>query len=387
MTGIERMRRMYEGRPDGVPVSLDFCTPYMCKHAGIPDCRFLFGQHEHRVKAHVAVTRMHDLDGMHLWIRGKRKDWLRDYPLVENDGPPYIRDNLADRRLELSEGGYAIDFPERPPYRRPYIEYGESQILINGVPTYSKPKLDIRSKEDVDRLLPFEPAEDVKDGGMFDGVKLIADAIGDRTFLEVGCNSSFRFALGWLGLQEGLIFMREEPDVFAYLVDHTLRQELEYYKVCVEYGIHAGWITDIWVDLVSLADYQRFIMPCAKAYFRTSRELGVRSHYWPTGHSHHLIDLVNEMKPDALHLEEYVELDIAEIRRRLDPDILLYGNLDALDVVQKGPVSRIKDEVKRQIDACLTGGSFVVALGSEVTKDTPPRHVDAVVQAARGYAG
>ena len=86
MNGIERMRRMYEGEAEGVPVSLFFSTEYMCLHSGVPDYRFLYGPHEHRAAAHIKIGHMHDLDSLWLWPRGKRDDWRRDYKLVEEGG-------------------------------------------------------------------------------------------------------------------------------------------------------------------------------------------------------------------------------------------------------------------------------------------------------------
>ena len=103
-------------------------------------------------------------------------------------------------------------------------------------------------------MLPLEPAARVAEGGMFEGVRLIAEQIGNERFLEVGCNSSFRFALGVLGLQEGLMFMHDQPEVFGYLVQRMMQQELEYLKVMASYGAHGAWINDIWVDLISEED-------------------------------------------------------------------------------------------------------------------------------------
>jgi uroporphyrinogen-III decarboxylase len=220
---------------------------------------------------------------------------------------------------------------------------------------------------------------------MVDGVRRIGSEIGRDVFLEVGCNSSFRFALGVLGLQEGLMFLLDYPEVFAYLLERTKDQELEYLKAMAWPGVRGTWITDIWVDLISEPDYRRLVLPVLRSFVDQSRALGLRAHYYPTGKASHLIDTVNEVRPDAFHLEEYADVDIAEIRHRLDPAIALYGNVHALDVLQKGPVSAIRDEAKRQIDACLPVGPFVLALGTEVTRNTPPRHVDAMIEAAHGY--
>jgi uroporphyrinogen-III decarboxylase len=385
MTGAQRMERMYQGGRDEVPVALFFSTEYICRHSGVPDYRFLYGPQAHRAAAQAEILRRHDADAFYVWTRGKRHDWRRDYQLVEAGPEVYIHDTLQDRRLPFSEDYYAVDFPEKPPYRSPYVQYGESQELIRGVPTFSKPKLDIRSVEDIDRWLPLEPAAQVAEGGMFEGVRLLAEQVGAERFLEVGCDSSFRFALGVLGLQEGLMFMRERPDVFGRLVERMMQQELEYLKVMASYGARGAWMNDIWVDLISLGDYRTFVLPTLVAFVDESRRLGLKAHYFPSGKVAHLIEIVNEVRPDALHLEEYAGIDVAEVRRRLDPRILLYGNVAALEVLQKGPVAAIEGESRRQIEACLSTGPFVLALGSEVTQNTPPEHVDAMIRAARAY--
>jgi uroporphyrinogen-III decarboxylase len=387
MTGVDRMERMYQGNRDEVPVALFFSTEYICRHSGVPDYRFLYGPQEHRAKAQADILRLHDADAIYVWTRGKRHDWRRDYQLVENGGEACIWDALQNRRLPLSEDYYAVDFPEKPPFRSPYVQYGESQELIRGVPTFSKPKLDIRTVEDLDRWLPLEPAAQVAEGGMFEGVRLLAERIGRERFLEVGCDSSFRFALGILGLQEGLMFMRERPEVFGRLVERMMQQELEYLKVMAAYGARGAWMNDIWVDLISLRDYRTFVLPTLVAFVAESRRLGMKAHYFPSGKVAHLIEIVNEVKSDAIHLEEYAGIDIAEVRRRLDPSIVLYGNVTALEVLQIGPVAAIEAEARRQIEACLPTGPFVLALGSEVTKNTPPEHVDAMIRAAHACHG
>ena len=86
MTGVERMERMYQGRPHGVPVALFFSSEYICHWGGVPDYRFLYGTQDHRAKAQVDTLRRHDVDAFYIWTRGKRHDWRRDYRLVE-EGP------------------------------------------------------------------------------------------------------------------------------------------------------------------------------------------------------------------------------------------------------------------------------------------------------------
>ncbi|MDO8685849.1 MAG: uroporphyrinogen decarboxylase family protein [Clostridiales bacterium] len=385
MNGIERMEKMYNGKYDGVPVSLFMSTEYMCRMSNIPDYRFLYSSPEFRAQAHIKMAELHDFDAMYVWFRGKRNDWREDYQLIEKDGEVYIWDKHKERKLPLSEDFYAICFPETPPYRKPFIQYGTSQELINGVPYFSMKKLNIIKKEDVDVLLPLETAEDIKKGGMIDGVKLIAEKLGNSVFLEPVCNSSFRFAIGYLGFQEGLIFMKEEPEVFQYLLDRVMRQEMEYLKVMASFGIHSAWITDIWADFISEKDYRTFVMPVARNFIHLSKELGIKSHYYIPGKISYHIDCVNELKPDAFHMEDSVGIDITSARKKLNNKIVMYGNLDSIEILTKGPIYAIEREVKRQIDICLPNGPFVVALKGEVEKYAPPEHVNAMIIAAHSY--
>ncbi len=383
--GIERMQRMYVGdSSSGIPIVLFYGTEYMCLHTGVPDYKFLFGDHKYRAQVQVNIAGRHDADSLYIWNRGKRRDWLNDYRLTEEGSEDYIWDVKEQRKLSLSRDGYAILYPDKLPYRCPFVIYGESEELVNGVNMFGKPKLEIHTQEDVDRLLPFEPFGQIKAGGMFEGVRLIVEAIGKEKFLEVGCNSSFRMALGYIGLEEGLIFMRQHPEVFRYLVERTTSQELEYLKVMASFGVHGAWINDIWEDLISPDDYCKFVMPSAITFIEECKRLGIKSHYYPCGRLslQPYVRYVNEMKPDAFHLEEYSNIDIADLRRKLDKDILLYGNLAAYEVLQEGPISAIQKEVRRQINVCLNEGPFVMALGSEVTKNTSPEYVDAMIEAA-----
>ena len=181
------------------------------------------------------------------------------------------------------------------------------------------------------------------------------------------------------------MFMLEEPEVFSYLLERTMNQELEYLKVMASYGVHSAWINDIWCDLISEKDYRKFVMPVTVAFVEQAKELGLKSHYFPIGKMAYVIDYVNQIKPDAFHLEEYAGLDIVDMRNKLNSEIVLYGNVHALDILQNGSIAEIKKEVNRQIDSCLAKGPYVLALGTEVTKKTPPENVNAMIEAARDY--
>jgi uroporphyrinogen-III decarboxylase len=75
-------------------------------------------------------------------------------------------------------------------------------------------------------------------------------------------------------------------------------------------------------------------------------------------------------------------LDPVEIRKRLDPRVILFGNVDSY-LLLTGPSSAIRDAVARQAEA-RAHGPFVHANGSPLCPGTPPEHIEAFLEAASG---
>jgi uroporphyrinogen-III decarboxylase len=74
-------------------------------------------------------------------------------------------------------------------------------------------------------------------------------------------------------------------------------------------------------------------------------------------------------------------LDVVEIRHRLAPEIVLFGNVDSVSTLLHGDRAAVVEATRRQMEAARYG-PFVVANGSPLCFGTPPENVEAMIETA-----
>jgi uroporphyrinogen-III decarboxylase len=85
-----------------------------------------------------------------------------------------------------------------------------------------------------------------------------------------------------------------------------------------------------------------------------------------------LLEDLKQLPWTALSFEEDRKdygIDLAEVRRVMGPDRVLYGNVDA-PFIEKASDAELLREVERQIEVAGRGGGFVLSPGSPFTPDT-----------------
>lgn len=80
-------------------------------------------------------------------------------------------------------------------------------------------------------------------------------------------------------------------------------------------------------------------------------------------------------------------LDIADIAAKIDGRCVLFGNIDAIGVLQDGSEDDLRREIARQATAGRRNGNrFVLSTGSPITPGTPVERVRLYTDLARGCA-
>jgi len=103
------------------------------------------------------------------------------------------------------------------------------------------------------------------------------------------------------------------------------------------------------------------------------------------------------MKPDGIHLEESKKGFDTDLSwqanvlktRGLQDEITLFGNLDAINIVQEGTSEELETEVKRQIEVGRNeyGGRFVMDVGSPITPETSLERAIEYMNLVRKHGG
>ncbi|MCX6030350.1 MAG: hypothetical protein NT169_13775 [Chloroflexi bacterium] len=246
----------------------------------------------------------------------------------------------------------------------------------------------LRTRGDVDALLPLCSKEELEAQGVFEVTKILAEQVGDRLPLSCIAPTPFWSTYGLLGFQGMMVMMREEPVLFAYLMERRGQQRMEMLKGLARAGVQYVWMEECLssADLISPRDYERFAFATAGPYIAEAKRLGLTVILYYCGDVIPRLPWLKRLGMDALAVEESKKgfsVDIADVIAGLDGACCVFGNVDAIQVVHDGTPEAIRAEVHRQLHLGERARSFVLCQGSPFTLDTPPSKIDWFVRSAR----
>ena len=395
MTPKQRMMKIMAGEPvDVMPVELLAGTEFLCRHSGVSTLDFFYdpdARAESKAQAHVDFLERFHPDGLSLWARGAPKHWRERYKYEACGEQAFMVDTQTGNRWPMSNDYHAVLMDELPDPGPFHFERGEVDVIVNGKHYFAIPdKFDIRSKADVDRLFPLEPAESVMERGMYEVIRTMVRKCGDSQYIEAGgLGTMFRFAMGIIGFPDGYIFMREKPDVFKYLLERLTEQNIEYAKVFKALGADGVHTADFWTDgdLISPEDWMQFVFPYTQELIRQLRRMGLHVKYYFVGNVRPRLQTLRDLEFDSLQMEQTCGVDLSEVREVLGPDVCLHTNLDAVYLMDHGTPAEIEAALARQVEAAGGSHRLICSVGGEMTVNTPPKNIDALITAAHRYPG
>ena len=320
--------------------------------------------------------------------------WLADYcRRVEQDwtsvSPFYSR---PDREaLSVERRGDGVCLVDRRTGRATPID----QPQVGGwdraaVCPDAEPPTGNDTPESIERAVPApEP---------FDAAAFEASGRGDLARALLAGPAHGRLALGGVGAPmwqcyslwgfAGLMRrVAERPDLVRQACDRLLRVAGRRVQEAAAIGARAIWIEECFTDAISPAAFEAINLPVMRRLVKAVRAAGMKSIYYYTGNPWDRLDTILAVGADALAVEETKKgftIDIAELARRAAGRCVLFGNLDAVGVLQHATDAALRGEIARQLDAGqANGGRFVMSLGSPVTPDTPVERVARYCQFVR----
>jgi uroporphyrinogen-III decarboxylase len=224
--------------------------------------------------------------------------------------------------------------------------------------------------------------------GRFDYAATVIKAFGTTHFVFASIGAPFWGLYSYFGFYEMMTNLVERPELVELLLERLTLHHLEYLKAYAAVGIDGVWIEDCYssADLISLNQFRRFAAPYVKRLIDAIHNLGMKSIYYFCGDvSDRLEDLV-AMQPTCLSLEESKKgfvIDIASVDCAVCGKVCLFGNVDAIGVLQNGTQEQMAKEIERQVIVGRRSGRFVLSLGSPVTPRTHLTKVRGFVELSR----
>lgn len=239
----------------------------------------------------------------------------------------------------------------------------------------------VRGRADIDALGPSSG----------EGLEPVAEAIGSLIG-ELGQTPLIGFAGAPFTLASYLVeggpskhhaktkaLMAAEPEVFAALLAKLADFTVAFLTVQLEAGVDAVQVFDSWAGALTLADYERHVLPHTQRVFAQIAGFGVPGVHFGVN-TGHLLGAMARSGASVIGADWRTPL--TEAAKSVGPGFGLQGNLDpALLLAPRPALEAETARVLAEADAALAAGAtgHVFNLGHGVLPETDPDALTAVV--------
>jgi hypothetical protein len=378
MTGRERiLAAMSQRGSASTPIVLCYPEIFMreCweKVTAVPWWGMFSQDIEMAVQAHRDMLAVTGEDRVRIWMSARRKE--RDRYRIEGI------DAGRARRIDTETG--KVEELLRPPPGG-FVSAYDQLLNENKV---------LDSRRQIDEALPLPPRESAEslaaDGRLDKPRRMLAEFAAEK-MPWTQLPSPITPLLHVWGFEGLMVACADRPD----LVEYACRRVVQCNRLRIAAWRAAGaeliWLEEGYSDLISPRLYERLLLPSLQEMTAALREAGMKSIHYYTGDPNDRLELLLASGADALALEcsrKAFTVEIEDLARRVDGRIALLGNLDEVQVLEKGPVSAIRAEVERQLAAGrANGGRFIMGIAGPITPGTPLDHVRAIAETVHEFA-
>ena len=245
----------------------------------------------------------------------------------------------------------------------------------------------IRCSKDVENLAIPDPEQDL--GYVMDTVRMLKHELTNKVPLIGFAGSPWTLACymvegaGSKDFQLIKTLLYDQPNVLHQLLDKLAQSVTAYLNAQIAAGAQTVMLFDSWGGVLTSKDYETFSLDyMQKIISGLTRQVADQR-----------IPVIVFTKGGGLWLEKIATCgcdaigidwmtDIGQARKRLGPNIALQGNLDPT-LLFANP-QRIQQQVKHIIQAHGPTPGHVFNLGHGILPQTPPEHVQALIEAVHG---
>ncbi|MEX0602288.1 MAG: uroporphyrinogen decarboxylase [Bacteroidota bacterium] len=248
-----------------------------------------------------------------------------------------------------------------------------------GGPRFPEP---LRSRADIDRLRPIDPATDL--GFVLDALRMTRAALDERVPLIGFAGSPWTLATYMVEGKGSKTFrfikelMYSNPADMHHLLGRLAEAVGDYLCAKVDAGAQAVQIFDTWGGILPQEEFREFSLEYIRRAVEKVKPKGVPVIVFSKDCGHSL-GAIAGTGADVVGLDWTV--DIATARTEVGAKVALQGNLDP--ALLYAPPDRIREGVRRILTKFGKGSGHIFNLGHGILPDVPVDHAKAFVQAVK----
>jgi uroporphyrinogen decarboxylase len=257
----------------------------------------------------------------------------------------------------------------------PLVAIGLDIEIVAGVgPVVAKP---VRTMSDLDAIRPLDPAQV---GYVDTAVRQLVADLGPTPLIGF---AGAPFTLASYLVEGGpsreqaktKALMHGEPELWHALLGRLSDIARVFLQVQIAAGARAVQLFDSWAGTLSLADYERFVLPHSRSVLEPLADTGVPRIHFGVG-TGELLPAMRSAGADVVGVDWRVPLDVAA--QRLGPGAVVQGNLDPALLFASWDV--LEPEVRRVVAEGRAATGHIFNLGHGVPPDTDPDVLTRVVE-------
>jgi MtaA/CmuA family methyltransferase len=212
-------------------------------------------------------------------------------------------------------------------------------------------------------------------------VALLKQKVGTDKLIEGWIEGPCAEAANLRGMNTLMTDFFDDPDFVHDLLELVLELELRFARAQLAEGADLIGIGDAAASLVGPQIYADCVWPYEKKMVDGIRALGGRTRLHICGNTRRILEGMGKLGCEIVDLDWMVPMN--EGREKMGSGQVLLGNLD--------PVRTLRDGTPESVYAAVgechrqAGPRFIVGAGCEVTRDTPPANLHALVAYAREH--
>jgi len=231
-----------------------------------------------------------------------------------------------------------------------------------------------------------EQVQALADSEAYDLARALARRFPDQLPQYIAASTPYNNLPFMLGFQALMYAMTETPGKLHAILQEQMPQPSVRLAAERKLGVCLMHVEECLAsaDIISPGMYREFAFQYDESALQFYEDMGFRTMLYFSGNLMPFLKYLKELPFTALCFEEDRKnygIDLAEVRRVVGPDKVLFGNLDAL-FVEKASDGELLAEVKRQINVAGRH-NFILSLGSPLTPGTTLERVRLVTESTR----
>ena len=281
---------------------------------------------------------------------------------------------------------YIIKTPEREFSQ----EFSISEIAP-GTISYACTKKPIKKIKDLEAAIKYEPYMDKNYPKKVKSiVEKVKSYLGDDGVTSIWApGGSFNAASNLIDLDMLYsLFLTDKP-FFEKLIGFCIKRTFPFIKALCLSGI----------DIINLGGnvpggflgkkmYDRYVLPYEKKYIKYAKNFGTKTLYHNCGQAMELINSYKELGSDIVEPFSPPPLgdgNLKEAKEKSEAKFTIIGNVDQVNVLQKGSINLVKEVTKETVEIGKTGGKYILQTADYLEYGTSIDNVKAYIETGIKY--